>query len=186
MEGGKPRFAPFHSSTRELAMPKKLLTALESLLKFLATLSLGIIVIFLFYAVIMRYLFHRPPAWSMELSRFLFLWMIIFSAGLVTREQSHIQIRFVVDRLPRTLRFVWSNLLRLLMLGFCLVIVKQGINIFPLVSEALTPTLGLSMGWLYSSVPVGGVLIGIYLLEAIILSAIVFFQRESSREKPEC
>lgn len=167
-------------------MATKLLTALESLLKVLATVLLGIIVTCLFYGVVMRYLFHNPPAWSMELSRFLFLWMVIFSAVLVTREQSHIQIKFIVDRLPTTARFVWSNVLRVLMLAFCYVMVKQGLVIFPLVSEASTPTLGVSMGWLYLSIPAGGVLIGLYVLEALVVSAVAFFKDDSTGEKPEC
>lgn len=167
-------------------MPTKLLTALENLLKILSTVLLGIIVALLFYGVLMRYLFHKPPAWSMELSRFLFLWMIIFSAALVTRERSHIQIKFIADHLPRTFRFVWSILLYVLALSFCGVMVQQGIAIFPLVSEASTPTLGVSMGWLYLSIPVGGVLIGLYLLETIIVSTVAFFKDDSPGEKSEC
>ena len=73
-------------------MLNHLLNRFEFWLKFICGLFCGILVAILFYAVVMRYLFHLPPAWSMEFGRFLFLWMIVFSAVLVTREQSHIQI----------------------------------------------------------------------------------------------
>jgi TRAP-type C4-dicarboxylate transport system permease small subunit len=161
-------------------MVTKLLTAMESALKVICIGLLGIIVACLFYAVVMRYLFHRPPAWSMELSRFLFLWMVIFSAVLVMREQKHIQINFVVERMPRTLLFFWSNFLRILMIGFCWVMTQQGIVIFPMVSEASTPTLGVSVGWLYLSIPVGGILLGLFILEAIIVSVVEYLRNDSS------
>lgn len=167
-------------------MMTRMLKTVESVLKFLATVLLAVTVVCLFYAVLMRYLFHNPPAWSMELSRFLFIWMVIFSAVLVTREESHIQIKFIIDRMPRTVRFVWSNVLRLLMIGFCWVMVRQGLVIFPLVSEASTPTLGVSMGWLYIAIPVGGVLMGIYLLEAVVLAAVAFFKEDPEGETSEC
>jgi TRAP-type C4-dicarboxylate transport system permease small subunit len=159
---------------------------MESALKVICIGLLGIIVACLFYAVVMRYLFHKPPAWSMELSRFLFLWMIIFSAVLVTREQKHIQINFVVERMPTTIRFIWSNFLRILMIGFCWVMIQQGIAIFPMVSEASTPTLGVSVGWLYLSIPVGGILLGLFILEAIIISVVEFLRDDSSGGKKAC
>jgi TRAP-type C4-dicarboxylate transport system permease small subunit len=167
-------------------MVTKLLTAMESALKVICIGLLGIIVVCLFYAVVMRYLFHKPPAWSMELSRFLFLWMVIFSAVLVTREQKHIQINFVVERMPTTVRFLWSNFLRILMIGFCWVMIQQGIAIFPMVSEASTPTLGVSVGWLYLSIPVGGILLSLFILEAIIVSVVEFLRDDSSGGKKAC
>lgn len=122
----------------------------------------------------------------MELSRFLFLWMVIFSAVLVTREQKHIQINFVVERMPTTVRFLWSNFLRILMIGFCWVMIQQGIAIFPMVSEASTPTLGVSVGWLYLSIPVGGILLSLFILEAIIVSVVEFLRDDSSGGKKAC
>ena len=167
-------------------MVTKILNSLETVLKFVCGGLLAVIVSALFYAVIMRYVLHQPPAWTMEMSRYLFIWMVIFSAAIITREQSHIQIVFVLDRLPRMPRFILSNFLRLLMIGFCWVMIRQGIFILPMVSEASSPTLGISMGWLYLSIPVGGVLMGFYLLEAIVASISNHVGSDSRGEQPEC
>jgi TRAP-type C4-dicarboxylate transport system permease small subunit len=167
-------------------MVTKILYSLETVLKFVCGGLLAVIVSALFYAVIMRYVLHQPPAWTMELSRYLFIWMVIFSAAIITREQSHIQILFVLDRLPRMPRFILSNFLRLLMIGFCWVMIRQGIFILPMVSEASSPTLGVSMGWLYLSIPVGGVLMGLYLLEAIVASISDYVKVDSRKEQSVC
>ena len=76
-------------------------------------------------------------------------------AVLVTREQSHIKMTFVVNLLPPLPRFAWQTIMRLLMVGFCGVMVKYGLSIYPIVAEAKSPTLELSMGYMYIAMPRG-------------------------------
>jgi TRAP-type C4-dicarboxylate transport system permease small subunit len=149
---------------------EKVLEVIETAIKIICRIFIGAIVAIIFYAVIMRYVFHRPPAWSEESSRFMFIWMIMLSTVLVTHEQSHIQITVFVDLLPKRLRFILLTLTRLLMTVFCFVMVQQGVKIYPIVAEASSPTFGISMGWLYLSIPVCGLLMGICILENIFKS----------------
>ena len=151
-------------------LAEKVLNFIEKILEMICTVFVGAIVLVLFYAVVMRYGFHKPPAWSIEVSRFMFLWMVMFGAALVTREKNHIEIDFIANLLPLKVRFFWLNLLRLVMLAFCGVLVWYGVKIIPIVGQANTPTLEMSMGWLYASVPAGGFLMGVYILELLIRS----------------
>lgn len=148
----------------------KVLNLIEKILEMICMVFVGAIVLVLFYAVVMRYGFHKPPAWSIEVSRVMFLWMVMSGAALVTREKSHIEIDFIANLLPLKVRFFWLNLLRLVMLAFCGVLVWYGVKIIPIVGQANTPTLEMSMGWLYASVPAGGFLMGVYILELLIRS----------------
>ncbi|NWF92702.1 MAG: TRAP transporter small permease [Syntrophaceae bacterium] len=161
---------------------KKLLDTIEMVIEMISRILIGGIVAIIFYAVVMRYVFHRPPAWSEELSRFIFIWMIMLSAVLVTREQSHIQMTFLVDLLPERLRFFLSNFIRLLMIAFCWVMIQQGLKIYPIVAEASSPSFGISMGWLYLAIPVSGMLMGLYVLEWMVKSIIARGRGTSSRE----
>lgn len=142
----------------------------EKLLNLICRILTGGIVAIVFYAVVMRYVFQRPPFWAEELSRFIFIWIIMLGAVLVTREQSHIEIVFIVNLLPKKWRFVLSIFTRLLMIAFCWVMVQQGLKIYPIVAEASSPTFGISMGWLYLSIPVGGLLMGVFILENLFKS----------------
>jgi TRAP-type C4-dicarboxylate transport system permease small subunit len=151
-------------------LAEKVLNFIEKTLEKICTVFVGAIVLVLFYAVVMRYAFHKPPAWSIEVCRFMFLWMVMFGAALVTREKSHVEIDFIANLIPEKIRFYWINLLRLMMLSFCGVMIYYGLKILPIVGQANTPTLEMSMGWLYASVPAGGILMGIYILELLIRS----------------
>lgn len=155
-----------------MLMMKKILDVIEKILEQISRILIGGIVVIIFYAVVMRYVFHRPPPWSEELSRFFFIWMIMLSAVLVTREKSHIQIIFLINLLPRKIRFFISNFIRFLMISFCWVMIQQGFKIYPIVAEAFSPSFGISMGWLYLAIPVTGILMIIYILESIIKSII--------------
>lgn len=142
----------------------------EKVLNLISRLFIGATVAIIFYSVVMRYVFQRPPFWAEELSRFIFIWIIMLGAVLVTREQSHIEIVFIVNLLPKKWRFVLSIFTRLLMIAFCWVMVQQGLKIYPIVAEASSPTFGISMGWLYLSIPVGGLLMGVCILENLFKS----------------
>ena len=140
----------------------------EKALNLVSMTFVGAIVAIIFYSVVMRYAFDRPPFWSEELARFIFIWIIMFGAVLVTRERSHIELVLFVNLLPKKWKYILSIFTHFLMIVFCWVMVQQGIKIYPIVAQATSPTLGLSMGWLYLSIPVGGLLMGICLLENII------------------
>jgi len=144
----------------------------EKALNLICRILLAAIIAIIFYAVVMRYVFQRPPFWAEELSRFIFIWIIMLGAVLVTREQSHIEFVLLLDLLPERLKFVLLTLIRLLMIFFCWVMVQQGIKIYPIVAEASSPTFGISMGWLYLSIPVGGLLMAICILENIVKSVV--------------
>jgi TRAP-type transport system small permease protein len=165
---------------------KKILDTAEKAIKVICIFQMIVIVTVLFYAVVMRYVLHRPPAWSMELSRFMFIWMIVLSAALITREQNHIQINFFTNLMPERMRFVWINLLRFLMLFFCLIVIRQGVSIYPIVAEAKSPSLEISMGWMYLAIPAGGLLMGIYILENIARSMAGRFGACTPTEDRKC
>ena len=165
---------------------KKLLDAIETAIKGICIFLLGIIVTILFYAVVMRYIFHDPPFWSMDLSCYLFIWLVMLGAVLVTRERSHIQITYFANLLPESIRFIWLYIVRLCMLGFCLVMIYQGIVIYPILSQVSSSSLNISMGWVFLSIPVGGFLMGTYTLEALIRSICHQPKAGRAREKFIC
>lgn len=155
-------------------MISKILDKIEFALKVICGAILSADVAILFYAVIMRYVFHRPPPWSIELSRYIFIWMVMFGAVLVTREQTHIKITYFVNLLPEKVRFFWLNFIRLVMISFCWIIIHQSLVIYPIVAGASSPCLGLSMGIMYLSTTVGSLLMGVYIGEIIVKSAIEY------------
>lgn len=52
------------------------------------------------YLVVMRYIFHRPPAWIVELSEYLLLYITFFGAAWLLRKDGHVNVDIVLIFLP--------------------------------------------------------------------------------------
>jgi len=51
-----------------------------------------------FYNVVARYLFHSSLTWAGELTMYLFLWSVFFGAAYCFKEDAHISVTVLLDR----------------------------------------------------------------------------------------
>jgi TRAP-type C4-dicarboxylate transport system permease small subunit len=158
---------------KAFAKIEKIFDIFEKGVTFILQVLLTVIISIVFYSIVMRYVFSYPPAWAEELSRFIFIWMLMLGAFVVTRDQSHIEFTIVVERLPKKVKTVLWHFTRLCMLAFCWVLFQQGIRIYPIVAEAASPTFAISMGWIYVAIPVSGFLMMVVIVEKMIRSVLV-------------
>lgn len=84
----------------------------------LLALGLGIVML----EIISRALANTSFAWSEELSRYVLIWITYFGAAAVTRDNSHIRVEFLIDRLHPTARRIVEIFVVLLCLVFSAVI----------------------------------------------------------------
>jgi C4-dicarboxylate transporter, DctQ subunit len=109
-------------------------------------------------------------AWIEELCLFGLVWMIFLGLGLGLESGRHIAMRMVLTRMPATSQRVAKLVINLAGLVFCAYLAKIGfdITIFVAKSGQASPTLNISMLWLYVVMPVGfGLLALRYLLEIV-------------------
>ncbi|MBN2243868.1 MAG: TRAP transporter small permease [Acidobacteria bacterium] len=63
------------------------------------------------YGVARRYLFRSPEPYSYEISMMLLLWCFVLSVAAVQRQQRHLRGDFILNRMPRSIRFFVNALL---------------------------------------------------------------------------
>ncbi|HOI93989.1 MAG TPA: TRAP transporter small permease [Syntrophobacter fumaroxidans] len=148
--------------------PGKVLDAVDRVVSFISAAFIAVMVSILFYAVVMRYVLHSPPEWSIEITRFMFVWMVFLAAALVSRDDTHLNIGLFIDWLPARFKKPFRVLNLALSLLFCGVLIYQGIKIYPKVAQATSPTFGVSMGWLYLPLTVGSALMCLFIVENIV------------------
>jgi TRAP-type C4-dicarboxylate transport system permease small subunit len=161
----------------------KVLDALDWIISVISAVFIAVMVSILFYAVVMRYVLHSPPEWSIEITRFMFVWMIFFAASLVSRDDTHLNINVLVEWMPARFQKAVRVLNFFLALVFCCVLVYQGLKIYPKVAQAMSPTFGISMGWLYLPLVVGSILMSVFIIENIVRLLLDKPRRLSSGEK---
>ena len=107
-------------------------------------------------------------AWIEEACLFALAWVVFLGLGLALERGRHIAMTSLLERLSPKLRRGSKLAIDLTGLAFSLYVAKLALDItlFVVRSGQSSPTLDVSMGWLYAAMPVGFVLLALrYALE---------------------
>lgn len=138
--------------------------SLDRLIDMAIRLLLALLASTVFVAVIARYLFNFPLAWSEEVSRYSFVWLSFLGAEVCLRGRAHIGVDLLVKALPSTIQHLVEMGGRLLMGVMLVVLLIAGIKITPVTFDQQSPALGIPMSYVYLAVPVGTALMLLELL----------------------
>ncbi len=148
---------------------KALRNILNMILNILAGGSFLIMTALTCWQVFTRYVLGNPSTWSEELVGFLFAWMSLFGACLVTGERGHMNIPLIVDMSAPGLKKTLLCLGEVIAFLFSLVIlVYGGTQITSLAMGQMTSSLGVAVGVFYIAMPVCGVVNMIYTIMNIV------------------
>lgn len=141
----------------------KIKTVLTKALNGVAGMSFIVMVVLTCWQVFTRYVLKNPSTWSEELVSYLFAWMSLLGASIVTSESGHMNIPVLVDQLNPQMRSYMRILHELIALLFSLaILVYGGWHISRLAMGQMTSSLGVPVGIFYFVMPLCGVLNIIY------------------------
>lgn len=129
---------------------KKIADGYFALLKALAVLCLVIMIVLVFANVVLRYIFATGISVSEEFSRWMFVWMTFIGAILGMREQIHLGIDTVVNRLPSAARKAVVVVSHGLQLYVCWLLFIGSWDQTVVNLDVSAPASGLSNAWFYS------------------------------------
>ena len=154
---------------------KLILDWYHRLLTWLMVATVAILIVPVTLQIISRYTALIPSwIWTEELSRFLFIWMVMLGAMIGVREGAHFEVDVWPDLGPRAtalLRIV-SNLFVLI---FALVFVWWGIQFVRFGWDQLSELAELPMPWIFIAWPLSGVTWVLFLGESFIQNWRVLF-----------
>ena len=128
-------------------------------------LMFAVLIVTVFYQVLGRYLFNAPPSWSEELARFLQVWIALLASALCIQQGMHLGVDYLLYAVPPRGRAALEVLVHLLVTGFLLLLLVQGIKILEVAAVQSSPAMGINMWYAYLAVPVGAALM---LLESVL------------------
>lgn len=160
---------------------KKILKVLNGFEKGFITVSMIVMVIFIFLQVFTRYVLGDAMSWTEEASRYLFIWLIFMSIGIAFVEKRHIAIDVVMDHLPKMLQRVLQQIVYLMMIGLSIFLLIQG---YLLVDQMQTfnqksATLQIPMWMVYTALPVGF----LFAIVRLVQASINIYRDEEPAEK---
>jgi TRAP-type C4-dicarboxylate transport system permease small subunit len=116
----------------------------------------SVMMVLVFAQVVVRFIPGYSLFWTEEVVRILLVWTVMLGVPVVLYQRQEI----LVDLFPYSPRFspLRFGLASALSGVFLLILWWQGWNFTERLSGSMSPTLGISRGWIYAAIPIGAFL----------------------------
>ncbi|WP_010652012.1 TRAP transporter small permease [Oceanobacillus massiliensis] len=141
-------------------MDKTLLTFSSFLLIMMVSLSI--------WQVLARYALNISTSGTEEITRYLLIWFGLMTAAYVFGAKKHIAILFFREKFNERLQGIFETITNLvIIILMAILMVYGGMKVVLLTSAQTAAATGISMGIVYASLPVCGLLIILYTVHSM-------------------
>src|SRR5699024_6780956 len=98
----------------------------KKLEEWILSVSLAFIVLLVIAQVVSRYVVTFPMGWSVELSRYILIWIAWISASYVVQQKTHIRVEIFRDRLSQKYKKILELIILVLWFAFALFLAIAG------------------------------------------------------------
>jgi len=137
--------------------------ALDWVSEKLSILIIAVMVVLVTWQVVARYIFSSPVPWSEQLSKYLFVWLVLINGAYMFGKHGHMKVAFFQELLPQKIQR-WLNIfIELVIIMFALaVLLYGGLMALRLGIAQTDAALGISMGYVYAALPLSGIITTLY------------------------
>lgn len=145
---------------------------LDKILSTICVLLFGALVVLVTWQVFTRFVLNNPSAFSEELAKYCFVWLVMFGAAFVFGENGHMRIEFIQDSMPQKIRMIAQVFIEVSIIAFsALVLISGGLTTTKIAWTQMSAALNVPVGYLYAVMPVSGFFIIFYCLYNIYVIA---------------
>ena len=147
---------------------QSVLKKLDSVLAFILMILMATIVIDVTWQVLSRFIVGNPSSVTEEIARFLLIWIGLLGAAYAFRMHSHLGLDLFTAKMEPSRRHaaeIFSQVMSFIFAAW--VMVYGGISLVKLQFDLgqTSAALEINMGYVYSVIPLAGVLICIYAID---------------------
>lgn len=148
-------------------MLTKVLRVLDKVLDIWIVAMLCIILWVVIAHIICRFILRYPFYWSIEVIKHCFINIVYIGAAIALRDNRHIQIGIVQDRLPYFPRKYVSFVIDGLIFFLLIILVYSAYQVL-LICKGTTPSLTLPIQVHYAPIFVGSILLVVYFILSLV------------------
>src|SRR5690606_31721846 len=150
--------------------PSNFREKLDKIVAHLLVVILGIMVVNVTWQVLSRYVFQSPSSFTDELSRYMLIWLGMLGAAYVAGKNDHLAIDILPQKLTGKPKMRLMVFIHIIIIAFVLpVMIMGGGNLvyITFVLEQKSATLQVPLAYIYSIIPLSGILILYYQISNI-------------------
>lgn len=136
---------------------------IDKILSIVCVIIFGEMVIVGTYQIVTRFVFNSPSTVSEELLTYSFAWLALLSAAYIFGKREHMRMGFLADKVTGNAKKVLEIVIEAVIVAFAVIVmVYGGFNIMGLTMAQTTASLPVTMGVIYTVLPLSGIVITIY------------------------
>lgn len=132
----------------------RIVSSLAGLAAVLIVAMMGIVSL----EVLMRYFFHKPQLWVVEVGEYMMVWVTFLGAALILQEDGHVKVEILFQQFPPKIRALCGIFGSLLCASLCLLLLLFGAmvvwNLFETWESDPKSQIGFPKGPLLSVIPI--------------------------------
>lgn len=136
---------------------------LDKCLEMVNIVLLSAMTLLVTWQVITRYLFNSPSTYSEILAKYMFIWLVFLGAAYVFGKKEHMNIAFIKEKFGEVSQLKLNILIEAIIMLFSIsVLLIGGTDMMTHGFAQAGATLGVTMGSIYSVIPLSGLIIVTY------------------------
>lgn len=144
-------------------MIRKLVDNINVVIEYFVSVMMVLMAVIVLAQIFFRAAMNISLSWTTELSTFLFSWIVFFGAAIGFKKKAHFSVDMFTKYFPKPVIKVLPFVINLLITVFLLVLIKFGFDLVSSTANQVSPSMGIPMSIMYSVVPIGSIIMLIYL-----------------------
>ncbi|UGA56666.1 TRAP transporter small permease [Vibrio sp. VB16] len=150
-------------------MINKKTSFLDNIEEYISTLLFISLIILCFLQILFRFVFNFSLSWTEELSRYVFIALVYFSASLAVVRGAHVRVEVIDGVIKGSSKKILDSIIDLSFAAFMIWLGYFGLHISmdAISIEQTTPALEWQAGWVYAIIPFTFYLIALRLIQRV-------------------
>jgi len=150
----------------------------DSLAKVICVPTAAIFFVILLLQVFFRYVLQSSLAWYTEAILFSYRCSLFMGFAIALKSASHIEFKFLFERLPPKTQRVVRLLCQILALSFFIFVIWGGYKHFVHMTPSMLPIMGISEKWAVLPVPLSALIMAIHVVGWIMEGSVELYSND--------
>ncbi len=157
----------------------KINSSINRIIDLIIVFLMGSIMVTIFLQVFSRYILRKPLGWTNEIVIYMFVWMVFFGTYHLLRNNKHIFVDLLYNKLGKNWQKICSILFYLTLILIAIILMIYGFIYVRTSFSTFSSYLQIPLGLIYLILPITGFLFFIFAIENLLKIIFTFGRKKN-------